>query len=179
VRYVTLETVLDEQIRELLVGELQTARQLPRLMVDVSSSELKDQLKKTLEECHARIDRLERVLKTRHVGLEAGQSRVVDALIKQASDVTQHRGDDLLLDHGLVSVLRHLESYQRSAYESAREVASAISAADIVEALDVDVEQHGRMERYFTILEEDMLDAVAASQITSKRATRPWETAAR
>lgn len=178
-RYSTLETVLDEQLREIFVGELHIARQLPRLIVDVSSSELKSQLGKALEQCNVRIERLERVLKTRNLVMETAQSRVVDTLMKQATDVVQHRGDDLLLDYGLVSVLRHLESYQRSAYESAREVASGLSATDIVATLELDLEDHGRMERYFQVLEEDMLDAIMARRVTGDKTKHPWEATAR
>jgi ferritin-like metal-binding protein YciE len=179
VRYSTLETVLDDQLREIFVGELHIARQLPRLIVDVSSSELKSQLRKVLEQCHARIERLERVLKTRYLSIEAAQSSVVDTIMKQAADVAQHRGDELLLDHGLVSVLRHLESYQRSTYESAREVASGLNATDVVATLDLDLEDHGRMERYFTVIEEDMLDAIVARRMSSDASKHPWEAEAR
>lgn len=178
-RYSTLETVLDDQLREIFVGELHIARQLPKLITDVSSSELKSQLGKALELCHARTERLERVLKTRNIVMGTSQSRVVDTIMKQASDIAQHRGDDLLLDHGLVSVLRHLESYQRSAYESAREVAIGLNAAEIVATLELDLEEHGRMERYFTVLEEDMLDTIVARRVAGDKANHPWEAATR
>jgi ferritin-like metal-binding protein YciE len=179
VRYSTLEAVLDEQLRELCAGELHVARQLPKLIVEVSSAELKSELQKALESCHARLERLERVLKARGSSAERARLRVVDALIGRAADIAEHRGDDLLLDHGIVSVLRHLESYQRSTYESAREVASVLDASDVVETLELDLEEHGRMERYFTVLEEDMLDTIVARRGTGDKATHPWETAAR
>lgn len=177
VRYSTLETVLDEQIREICVGEQHVARQLPRLILDVSSVELKGELRRALETSHARVERLERVLKARGVFAENARSRVVDALMAQAGDIAEHRGDDLLLDHGLVSVLRHLESYQRSTYESAREVASVLNAADVVAALESDLEEHGRMERYLMVLEEDMLDTIVARRAASDKPTHPRETA--
>ncbi len=178
VRYSTLDTVLDEQIREICVGEWHVARQLPRLIGDVCSVELQSQLRTALEACHARAERLDRVLKTRGVSAEHARSRVVDALMGQAAEVAEHRGEDLLLDHGLVSVFRHLESYQRSIYESAREVASVLNAADVVAVLESDLEDHGRMERYFMVLEEDMLDTIVARGAGGDKARRPRETAA-
>jgi ferritin-like metal-binding protein YciE len=179
VRYSTLEMVLDEQLREIFVGELHIARHLPRLVVDVSSSELKSQIGKALEQCHVRIERLERLLKTRNLMVETAQSRVVDTLTKQASEVVQHRGDDLLLDYGLVVILRHLESYQKSVYESAREVANGLSVTDVAATLELDLEDHGRMERYFTVLEEDMLDSIVARRGTNDKTRHPWEATTR
>jgi ferritin-like metal-binding protein YciE len=179
VRYSTLETVLDDQLREIFLGELHIARQLPRLIADVSSSELRSQLRKALDLCHSRIGRFERVLKRRSVVIEPVQSRVVGTIMKQALNVVRHGGDTLLLDHGLVSVLKQLESYQRSAYESAREVASGLNASDVVTTLELDLEDHGRMERYFTVLEEDILDAIVARGIAGDKVQHPREEAAR
>ena len=127
-RYSTLETVLDTQLREILAGELYIARQLPRIAEGVSSSELRSQLGKAVQEYNARAERLERVLADRKVLAQGGHSRTVEAFIRQCAEIVEHRGDDLLLDHGLVSILRHLEVYERALYESAREVAHAIDA---------------------------------------------------
>lgn len=178
-RYATLETVLDEQLRELVLGELHIVRCLPRLIENVSSVELKSQLRKTEEEYQSRSERLERLLKVRDVVLQGSHPRVVDAFMRQGEEIVEHRGNDLLLDHGLVSVLRHLESYQRSLCESAREVAAVLSDDEITAALCRDMEEHGRMERSLTVLEEDMLDAIAARRISIEKVKHEREATAR
>lgn len=167
-RYATLETVLDAQLREILAGELHIARQLSRVMEGVSSSELKNQLGKAAQEYQTRAERLERVLREKKLLLQGGHSRIVEAFMRQCSEIVEHRGDDLLLDHGLVSILRHVEGYERSLFESAREVASALNVGDVRAELELALEEHGRMERYLTVLEEDMLDAVAARRASAE-----------
>jgi hypothetical protein len=83
------------------------------------------------------------------------------------------------LDYGLVVILRHLESYQKSVYESAREVANGLSVTDVAATLELDLEDHGRMERYFTVLEEDMLDSIVARRGTNDKTRHPWEATTR
>jgi len=168
VRYATLETVLDAQLREILAGELHIARQLSRIIEGVSSSELRNQISKAVQEYQARAERLERVLSEKKLLLQGGHSRIVEAFMRQCSEIVEHRGDDLLLDHGLVSILRHVEGYERSLCESAREVANALEIADVRAELELDLEEHGRLERYLTVLEEDMLDAAAARRASAE-----------
>ncbi len=178
VRYATLETVLDEQLREIVTGEQYVARHLPRLAESVSSSELRTQLRTAVGEYQSRVERLERVVSTRGVTFQGAHSRVIDAFIKHGEEIVEHRGDDLLLDHGLVSVLRHLESYQRALRESAREVASVLNLEDVVSILDIDLEEHGQMERALTILEEDMLDTIVTRRRSAGKAKPTGEAAA-
>ena len=168
VRYATLETVLDAQLREILAGELHVARQLSRIMEGVSSSELKNQLSTAVLEYQNRAERLERLLSEKKLLQQGAHSRIVEAFMRQCSELVEHRGEDLLLDHGLVSILRHVECYERSLYESAREVANALDAREVKAVLELDLEEHGRLERYLTVLEEDMLDAAAARRASAE-----------
>lgn len=161
-RYSTLDTVLDAQLREILAGELHIARQLSRVIEGVSSSELRNQLGKAVQEYQARAERLERVLSEKKLLQQGAHSRIIEVFMRQCLELVEHRGEDLLLDHGLVSILRHVECYERALYESAREVANALDATDVKAVLELDLEEHGLMERYLTVLEEDMLDAAAA-----------------
>jgi ferritin-like metal-binding protein YciE len=168
VRYATLETVLDAQLREILAGELHIARQLSRIMEGVSSSELKNQISKAVREYQSRAERLGRLFDEKKLPQQGAHSRIVEAFMRQCWELVEHRGDDLLLDHGLVSILRHVECYERSLCESAREVANALDDSDVIAVLELDLEEHGRMERYLTVLEEDMLDAVAARRLSTE-----------
>jgi len=179
VRYATLETVLDEQLKEIVMGELHVARNLLRFGEGVASSELKSQIRQAHDEYQGRSERLERVMKARGVAFQGVHPRVVDAFIKQGVDVVEHRGDDLLLDHGLISILRHLETYQRSLYESAREVANALDEEDVVAIVVRELEEHGRLERSLTVLEEDMLDAIVARRISASKPRSAGEEATR
>jgi ferritin-like metal-binding protein YciE len=109
-------------------------------------------------EKHARY--LEGLLKERGLPLHAVRCKPIDLLLRQGLEIAERRGDTVLLDISLIAVFRHIETYERCAYETARLLAEALNLADIVKALDAHIRDEGQMEQSWTVLSEDMIDSL-------------------
>ena len=160
--YSSLHALLDDQIQELYAAEHDLVRRLPLLSEGACSTELKHCIQAHAEETEKQVDRLEHILRARGLPLRARSHRAIEALVRQGLELIERRGNETLLDLGLIFILRHIEDIERGSYEIARTIAESLDASDIVKTLDQSRDEEDLMERSLTVLGDDMIDSVAA-----------------
>lgn len=156
--YSTLQELLNEQLVQLCAAKSRLAKAISSLIEGASSSEFKSFLMTYSEQTQSQLERLEAELKNMGVSVHGSHCKVVDALIKQGISLAERRGNELLLDIGLIFVMRHIENYVCSCYENARTIAEVLGYKRLVTTLDQNKEEVEQMERSWTVLSEDMID---------------------
>lgn len=155
-----LHSLLVEQLRALYAAESQLVRGIPKLIEGVSSSELKSLLSQHLEETEKHIERLDVVAAQLHEKLSGQRCRVVEALLKEAVELTERRGDDRVLDAGVLSLIRMIENFEKTAYEIARDLVAVLNESESLKAIDSNLLDENRCEQSMTVLFEDLVDSI-------------------
>lgn len=158
--YSTLDGLLNDQLLEIYAAEAHLVRAMPQFLEGASSSEFQSFLRIHLEETEKHLNGLDAVLSARGLSSAGAKCRVVDALIKHGSEIAERRGNEIILDLGLIFVMRQIENYERCAYEIARTMAETLNLVELVEILDQNLKDEEEMERSWTVLSEDMIDTL-------------------
>jgi ferritin-like metal-binding protein YciE len=166
-----LESLFNEHLQELHAAETHLVNEMPRLIQGALSSEFKSMLQQHAVQSEKHAAYLEGVLKQRGLPLHEIRCKPIDLLIKQGLEIAERRGDTVLLDLSLISVLRQIETYERCAYETTRTLAESLDLLDVVKTLDLHIQDEGQMEQSWTVLIEDMVDSLH-KEATLARATR-------
>ena len=156
----SLNSFLREQLQMLYAIEHDICRALPKIMEGVSSSELKSLIKQHLEESERHASSLETVASQLQEKLSGGRCRAVEALLKEAVELTDRRGDDRVIDVGVISLIRYVETFEKVAYEAARAIAEVLGESEVEKILDTNLLDEERCEQSMTVLFEDIIDTI-------------------
>lgn len=156
----SLNAFLREQLQVLYAIEHDICRSLPKIIEGVSSTELKSLLKQHLQESERHATCLESVATQLQEKLSGGRCRAVEALLKEAVELTDRRGDDRVIDVGVISLIRYVETFEKAAYEVARAIAEVQGESEIEKILDNNLLDEERCEQSMTVLFEDIIDTI-------------------
>jgi ferritin-like metal-binding protein YciE len=166
-----LESLLNDQLKELYAAEVHLSKGMPRLLEGVYSSELKTLLEEYQEQCEAHEKSILKLLKQQSTTLHAPHCKAVDALVKRALEISQARGDATLLDVELLSVFCQIGSYTKCAYELARTVSETVNDSEALKVLDAHMRDEVIIEQSCTVLFEDMIDSMYAEGVRRTEAS--------
>jgi ferritin-like metal-binding protein YciE len=156
----SLSALLDDQLQELHAAEEHLAKNLPALLQGVYSAELRLLIEQHSKESESHEKNLAEILIKRGISPHAGRCKVVDALLKRAREVSEARGNSVVLDVALICILQSIGASERSAYESAKTVAESLNVSDVVNVLLVHAREENAREQSLTVLSEDMTDSM-------------------
>ena len=152
-------------LRDLYAVEMQLTKAIPRLLEAASSDELKSLLQRQLTESEHHIDRLEGCAKNLQERLSGERSRPVDALVKDALNLAESKGNECTIDLGFLNILRHITHYQLAGYEYARSLSDVLDESDSTSFLAKTFAEEEALEQALTVLTHDMLDTVVAHTV--------------
>lgn len=168
--YQTLQSMLNQQLQELYAAESHVAREIRHYVDGAVSAEFKSQLMKRSEETERHVETLSALLQKRGLDAHEAKCRPMDALIKRGGEVLNSRGSDMLIDVGLVFTMRTIETLEQRAYEDAKTLAESLGEDEVLKVLDTHLREESQQECAWTVLADDMIDALVAAIAKTKRA---------
>lgn len=159
--YNELKSLLDLLLVDIYAAEQHLSRELKQYVDSAVSAELRSQLEKHLKETEAHARSVAGLLKSRSLDPHEGKCRVLDSLLKKGQEILQSRGDDAVLDLGLVFIMRKIDLLEQSSYEDAKTLAEALGEHAVVKVLEQHIREEGQHERSWVVLGEDMVDSLA------------------
>jgi len=172
VAYPSLQGLFDDQLQELYAAEHEQVKHMPSLIEAAVSRELKATLQQHLADTEKQFDRLQPLLVSRGVCTRGLRCRAIDSLLKQASDICERGGHEMVSDLRLIFTVRQIKNVERGLHEIARTLADALGLSDVVRALDQSRDEEDHMERALTVLGDDMIDTIAAEVVITGRDKR-------
>lgn len=155
-----LPPLLTEQLQFLYALEHDLCRSLPKLIEGVSSGEVKSLLRGHLHEAERHAASLESVASQLQEKLSGQRCRAVEALLKEAVDMTDRRGDDRVIDAGVLASLRAVEGLAIVRYEVAHSIAEVLNETEVFTILAATLLDERRCEQSMTVLFEDIVDSI-------------------
>jgi Mn-containing catalase len=120
-----LETLLVEQLRDLLHAEGQLVKALPTMAEAATSKALRGAFETHLEETRQQVDRLKEVFGLLGVGAKAKTCKGMVGLIEEGQEVIEEgeEQEDVAADLALIAAAQKVEHYEISGYGTARTLA--------------------------------------------------------
>ncbi len=153
-------TLFLELLHALHSSEHQLVRALPKIRDGVSSRELRSMVSDCLAESEVHCERMDAIAQIVQEKLGGDRCRVMEALVKEALDLTERRGSERVLDLAVVMTLRQICNYRKSFHEIVRSIAEVLEEGDVLKIIDQMLADSEQTERSLLLLSEDMTDSV-------------------
>ena len=150
----TVEDLLADEIKDLYSAEKQLTKAVPKMAKGSKDSTLQAAFTAHLKETEVQVTRLEEAAKL--LGITTGGKKCVgmEGCIKEGAEALEQKGEDHVLDLGLIGAGGRVEHYEIAGYTTAIALAQSIGAKDVV-----------------SLLQQSLAEEVAASEILLSIAT--------
>ena len=130
-----LKDVLIDELRDMYSAENQQVKILPKLAKRAANSELKELLKKHLEETKGQIQRLREVFE--HLGKKPTGKHCegMEGVLKESSEALEEDTEGASFDSGLIGAALRTEHYEVAGYHAAIAMAKAQGLSEVVSLL--------------------------------------------
>src|ERR1700683_3292031 len=131
----TLEDLLAGEIKDLYSAEKQLTKAIPKMAKGSSDETLRAAFTAHLDETRAQVDRLEQVATI--LGIRAAGKKCVgmEGCIKEGAEALEEKGDEQLLDLGLIGAGVRVEHYEMASYITPISLAQQFRRDDVLNLL--------------------------------------------
>jgi ferritin-like metal-binding protein YciE len=134
-KLVSITVLLEELLGELYETERSLAEHLPGIINKICHPALSDIVRQHFNRSSQEIERLQSCADIMHCSLEGVPAPAINALIDRLNDFIEMDGYPAVRDAAILAVLRQIQRYELSLYQSARELAALLGIAKIVSKL--------------------------------------------
>jgi ferritin-like metal-binding protein YciE len=160
----TLQSLLVEELRDLLDAEKQLVRTLPKLARMATAPTLASAFREHLEETRGHVSRLEQALEG--LGLRASSKKCVgmQGLIEDGQENIKEAEDGPVRDAALIGAAQRTEHYEMAGYGTARTFATLLGHAEIASVLESTLDEEKAADAKLTGIAEAMVNPEAAAE---------------
>jgi ferritin-like metal-binding protein YciE len=156
----SLETLLVDQLKDLLSAEKQISKALPKMKKAASSEELQRLFEEHVEQTRRQMERLEQVFQM--LGQSPGRKKCkgIEGIIEEGKEYLEEEGDPSVIDAALISSAQHVEHYEIASYGTARTFAQMVGRDDAAKLLQESLDEEQQTN--------DKLTQIAVSQVNKQ-----------
>ena len=121
-----IESLFEEEIKDLYDAEKQLVRALPKVAKAATSEELRQALEEHLEVTKGHVGRLEEVFQLIDQKVKGKPCQAMKGLVAEGQEAIEQDGDDVMRDVALIGAAKRVEHYEMAAYQSAIMLADAL-----------------------------------------------------
>lgn len=154
----TIESLLEDQLKDLYSAESQLIKALPKMAKKASDSKLVEAINSHLEETQGQVERLEQIGKLMEIKLTGKKCMAMEGLLEEGKEAMDADGDERLVDVALIAAAQRVEHYEISAYGTAATLAEKIGLSEVAELLrETEAEESAADEKLSVICEDEIL----------------------
>jgi ferritin-like metal-binding protein YciE len=161
-RFETLRDLYMDELRDLYDAEHQLLDALPKMEERASHDELKRAFRSHLEETRGQVSRLEQVFDKCGEKPERKTCVAMKGLIAEGEEILKARGDDDVIDAGLIGAAQKVEHYEIAGYGTVRTLARRLGFEDQARLLQQSLDQEGAADKKLTQIAESRVNVEAA-----------------
>ncbi len=132
-----LMKLFEDQLKDIYWAEKALTKAIPKMIKNVTSSELIGALEHHLEETRVQVIRVEKVFES--IGKKAVAKKCVamEGLIAEAGEIMESCEPGSMCDAGIIAAAQKVEHYELATYGTLRQFALTLELTDAVDLLDV------------------------------------------
>ncbi len=155
----SVRDVFVEELKDLYSAEQQLLEALPKLIKNVSSSDLRKVTSVHLEETKKHVDRLDQISILLGEELDGKTCKAMKGLLKEAEDIFEEKFDNnALKDILLIGAAQRVEHYEMAGYGNAHALAEFLDEDKIATLLQETLEEEKTADLTLTdVCQQDVL----------------------
>lgn len=168
----SLSDLLLDQVRDLHSAETQLVAALPKMAKGATSSDLQQLFSEHLEQTREHVDRLKRIAALLGGKATGKTCKAMKGLIEEGKEALEEKGEDAVLDVGLVAAAQRVEHYEIAAYGTAIALATRVGNSKVVALLEKTLGEEKGADKLLTEVCEGRLfeDAPVESEASARAA---------
>jgi ferritin-like metal-binding protein YciE len=162
-KYESLKDLYLDELRDIYDAENVIVKALPKMTDAASSSELRNAFAHHLEQTKRHVTRLEQIFEGMGEKPKAKKCEGVRGIIDEGEDLIGQKGDQSVLDAGLIAGAQRVEHYEMAVYGSLRTWANRIGNSQAVSLLEETLNEEKEADKTLTQIAEQTVNRQAAT----------------
>ena len=169
-----IETLLVEQLRDLLHAEGQLVKALPKMVNAARADSLKVAFETHLEETKEQVERLKEIFALVGIQAKAKPCKGMAGLIEEGSEVINEgeEMDDASADLALIAAAQKVEHYEISGYGTARTLAGQAGLPSVAELLSKSLAEEEVADNLMTQIARELMSGARTGVTKAPRQPR-------
>jgi ferritin-like metal-binding protein YciE len=167
----SLHKLYVEELRDVYNAENQLLKALPKMAKGASSEDLRQGLQDHLEETKGHVERLEQIFEALGENPKGKTCAAMKGLIEEGSEILEEKGEESVLDAGIIAAAQKVEHYEIATYGTLRTWANLLGEDDAAELLQETLDEEGETDKRLNDLAEDIVNPEALSESEEEEET--------
>ena len=157
----TLQDLFEHQLKDLYSAEDQLLNALPKVLENVSDSELKTSIESHQEETQEQKVRLQEICDELNIDPSGAECKAMKGLIEETNHFMKEDADTDVKDAGIIANCQRIEHYEISGYGTAVKYAKQLGHHDIADKLQKTLDEEYKADEKLDQLAEDRMNEEA------------------
>ncbi len=167
----TLKKLYVEELRDVYNAEQQLVKALPKMAKGASSDELREALETHLDETKGHVERLEQIFEGLDESPKGKTCKAMKGLVEEGSEILEEKGEDSVLDAGIIAAAQKVEHYEIATYGTLRTWADLLNQDEAAELLQETLDEEGEADKKLNDLAEEIVNPEALLEDEEEEAT--------
>ena len=157
----TLKKLYIEELRDVYNAEQQLVKALPKMAKGASSEELREAIESHLEQTKGQVERLEQIFEGLEESPKGKTCQAMKGLIEEGPEILDEKGEDSVLDAGIIAAAQKVEHYEIATYGTLRTWADLLNQDEAAGLLQETLDEEGEADKILNELAEDIVNPEA------------------
>ena len=157
----TLKKLYVEELRDVYNAEQQLVKALPKMAKAASSDELREAIENHLDETKGQVERLEQIFEGLDESPKGKICKAMKGLIEEGSEILEEKGEESVLDAGIIAAAQKVEHYEMATYGTLRTWADLLNQDDAAGLLQETLDEEGEADKKLNDLAEEIVNPEA------------------
>jgi len=154
----SLETLLQEELKDIYDAEKQLTKALPKMSKAASSEELRTAFQEHLEVTRNQVARLEQIFGLLGQKAKGKACAGMRGLIEEGQEVMEQDAEEMFLDAALIGAAQRVEHYEIAAYGTVRRMAEMLGNQEVADLLQQTLTEEKETDDRLTEIAKTLLE---------------------
>ncbi len=164
----TLQSLFENELKDIYNAEKQLVDALPRIAKAASSPDLADAITSHLEETKGHVQRIEQIMRSLDMPTRGKKCKGMEGLLAEGKEMLEEDGEDSVKDAGIISAAQRVEHYEMAAYGCLKSYAEILGHTDAARLLDKTLQEEEAADEKLNQLAEGGINQAAATAASSE-----------
>lgn len=160
----TLDSLLEEELKDIYDAEKQLVRALPKMAKAASNEQLKSAFQQHLEQTRGHVERLEQVFGLLELKPKGKPCAAMKGLITEGQETMEEDASEPVLDAMLITAAQKVEHYEISGYGTLRMIAEKIGNSEVAELLQATLNEEEQTDKKLTEISQSVLGEIGTGE---------------
>lgn len=159
----TLHDLFVKELRDTYDAEKQISKALPKMVKKATREDLRAAFEEHHQQTLTQIERLEQAFEQLELRAKGVRCHGMAGIIEEGSEMLDEKGDDAVLDAGLIAAAQKVEHYEIASYGTLVTYARTLGLTQVADLLAATLEEEKDTDQRLTRLAEAGTNQEAAS----------------